>query len=131
MQKKYPISAPRVALTAVLTTSVLLACTPGNQQLSEHGQIKSLPYSAPQAASVGPKTRPKMQAEVALEDKRLKYDKVEKSASLADVTTALSNLQAGRMQHAKQMISPMYSVHGLHSIQPASEPVNRENYLSL
>ncbi|HHJ34840.1 MAG TPA: VWA domain-containing protein [Gammaproteobacteria bacterium] len=46
MHKYYPVSTPRMALTAALTSSVLLACAPSQQHDQTHNQIVPLPQPA-------------------------------------------------------------------------------------
>ena len=128
MQKIHPISAPRVALTAVLTTSILLACTPSQNQGQGQNQVKPLPLPEREIAvleeDVEVKTNTSNLPQAVVQD-GLSKQKAAKTNLLAD-----SYAQRGRMIHAEQMISPMvgYAAQPLQSIRAPSEAVNRENY---
>ena len=131
MHKTYPISAPRVALTAVLTTSILLACTPA-QQGQDQGQAQGKPLLLPERelavieedSAIEVKTSSSNLPQVISRDS-LRKQKAAKTNLMADASA-----QRGRMVHAEQMISPMvgYAAQPLQSIRAASEPLDRENY---
>ncbi len=128
MHKIYPISAPRVALTAVLTTSILLACTPSQQQ--EQVQVKPLLLperevtAIEEDAAIEVKTSSSNLPQVVSQDS-LRKQKAAKSNLVAD-----TSVLRGRTMHAEKMISPMvgYAAQSLQSIRVPSELVNRENY---
>ena len=128
MHKIYPISAPRVALTAVLTTSILLACTPSQQQ--EQVQVKPLLLperevtAIEEDAAIEVKTSSSNLPQVVSQDS-FRKQKAAKSNLVAD-----TSVLRGRTMHAEKMISPMvgYAAQSLQSIRVPSELVNRENY---
>ncbi len=123
MQNKYSISAPRMLLAAVLTTSVLLACTQGNQHHIE--QAKPLPLVKQQAKPIEsvaqlPETR-------AIEN--IRKHKLVKIDAVEDATSTTSYWQEERLRHVEKNVSGMaFSVLAAPSIHAYSEPVNRENY---
>ena len=118
------------AITAVITTSVLLACTPSPQQ--EQSKLESLPLAVDKIAVVE-------------EDRELKTSVGKLPQS---VTQESLRKQKARMQQmaAPSIIQPLaqrsntiledqaYAAHtgitakSLHSIRTPTEPVNRENY---
>ena len=128
MHKIYPISAPKMALTAVLTTSILLACTPAEQQGQSQNQMKPLLLPERETAVIEEdaevKTLSSNELQAVVQD-QLRKQKAAKSNLMAD-----SYAQRGRAIHAEKMISPMvgYAAQSLQSIRAPSEAVDRENY---
>ena len=129
MHTIYPISAPRMALTAVLTTSILLACTPSPSQQYGQGQgqsqVKPLLLPEREFAAVEEDTEVKTLASNLPQPVSQDSLRKQKSKLNAD-----SYAQRGRTMHAEKMISPMvgYAAQPLQSIRAPSEAVNRENY---
>jgi len=122
MLKTYITSSPKVALTAVLTTSILLACTPSQQNGQAQNPIRSLPL-------------PEEEITVLQDDSELKKSYATKPQTLDNVSAQVSpgkqkSGDHGRMVHAEQMASPVasYAARSLHSIRAPSEPINREKY---
>ena len=128
MKNIYPISAPQVALTAILTTSVLLACTPSQQQGKGQGQIKPLLLPERERAVVEEDLETKKSSDNLPQS--MVHNGLSKQKSVKQNLLADSSVQHGRMKHAERMISPMaaYTAQPLHSIRAPSEPLNRENY---
>ncbi len=120
MHKIYPISASKIALTAVLTSSILLACTPSQQQ--GNTQIKSLPIPLGKTAPIEEDSEAKVNSP--------SYPTTQNSLYKQKAAKQQYNAQRSRMIHAEQMTSPMvsYSALSLDTIRAASEEVNRENY---
>lgn len=123
MKKIYPISAPKaapkIAITALLTSAILMACT-SQQQANNQAQPLPLPSGkisvAEQDSEVKTTSSPPPMTEGVLYKQKAAKQK--------------TNAQHSRMVHAEQMTSPMlsYSAPLLDSIRPASEDLNRENY---
>jgi len=104
MQKTKSMPLLRVAISAVLTTSVLLACAPAQQNTQQQSQdLQRL-------------------GEPARDKKRLDHEQV----------TADAVSQQNRLLAAEQMISPMPGLvtKSLHSFRAPTERTNRENYFN-
>lgn len=132
MHTIYPISAPRMVLSAVLTTSILLACTPPPSQQYGQGQgqsqVKPLLLPEREFAAVEEDTEVKALANNL--PQTISQDSLRKQKSVKPNLMADSYVQRGRTMHAEKMISPMvgYAAQPLQSIRAPSEAVNRENY---
>ncbi len=119
MHNKYLISPPRVALTTVITTSVLLACTPSQQQ--GQSQVEPLPL-------------PEDKITILAEDADFKASGSNLPQSVVTKENARKHRELlarpGRMAHEEQAVSlhANYAAKSLQSIRDPSEPVNRENY---
>ncbi len=130
MHKTNTISPLRVAISAVLTASVLIACTPSQQ----HTQNQSSPYIPAQTQPVKTVTAEESEKKedlagnypAAVVKHRLHKQKALVEQSLLSADAAHS----GVMQHEQQMISPMisYAAPPMHLIRENVEWVNRENY---
>ena len=119
MYNNYRISPPRAALTAVITTTVLLACTPSQQE--GKSQVEPLPLPAEKTSIVAQdaanqNSTGKLAQPVAAMEESLKRREL-----LA---------QPGRIAHQDQAISlpASYAAKSLQSIRAPSEPIDRENY---
>jgi len=122
MLKTYITSSPKVALTAVLTTSILLACTPTQQDSQAQSPIRLLPLPEDEIAVLQDDS----------ELKKLNADKpqTQDNMPLQGSHGKQKSVDHGRMVHAEQMASPVasYAARSLHSIRAPSEPINRETY---
>jgi len=128
MQKTYPISVPRVMFTAVLTSSILFACSNSQQQETEAKHVDNLPFK-------------NIRTTAKYEDREMKlHEATNKSSVLASVEAdsvqkhkmvmTPSLIKRNRLM-AESPLSPQassYTVSSLSSIRQVSEPLNRENY---
>lgn len=132
MHTIYPISAPHMALTAVLTTSILLACTPSPSQQYGQGQGQSQvkPLLLPEREFAAVEEDTEVKALAGNLPQTISQDSLRKQKSVKPNLMADSYVQRGRTMHAEKMISPMvgYAAQPLQSIRAPSETVNRENY---
>ena len=145
MKNIYPISAPRLALTAVLS-SILLACTVNQDQLTGQGQSHTQPKNLPLAvhenmlvehdeegkASSSNFSQVKRQEHLG-KNNAGKYKAARLNATrlntMADAIVAPSYAQPGRIRQAEQVVMPMaYPAQSLSSIRVPVETLNRENY---
>jgi hypothetical protein len=140
MKNIYTISAPRMVLTAVLT-SILLACTVNQDQLTgqgqNHGQTKNLPLIVPENVLVEHDEEGKTSSTTMSQVKQQEHLGKHKAAKLNAVADAAmvssysqpGYVQAGRIRRAEQVAMPMaYSAQSLSSIRVPIETLNRENY---
>ncbi len=119
-----------IAITAVLTTSALLACTPSRQQEQRYNEVRPLPVDKIRLTekdndhqiSVG-----RLPQAVIEEEFREKKSEMERAATPAKVQAVP---HSGAMLLADQTYSPRskMAAKSLHSIRLASEPADRENY---
>ncbi len=136
MHKIHSISAPRVALTAVLTTAILLACTPAQQQGQGQSQVKPLLLPGREIASVEEDAEVKASGQISSDASTGNLPQAVVQDSLRKQKTAKMNYMAeqsiarGHTIHAEKMISPMvgYVAQPLQSIRAPGEAINRENY---
>ena len=134
MQKTKPISLLRVAISAVLTTSVLLACTPSQQNGQGQSQIKPLPEeevvlldedkSSNSTNSVPSRTK----AEDSLH--KLKSQRIQSTIQSQVQPAASQPVIQGRMSQAEQLYVSHNNMaaKSLDTIRPPGEPLDRENY---
>ena len=123
MHKTHPTSAPKaipkIAITALLTSAILMACT---SQQQANNPVQPLP------SSTGKISVAEQDAEVKTSSPSLPI--AEDVLYKQKAAKQQYNAQRSRMVHAEQMASPMlsYSALSLDSIRAAREEVNRENY---
>jgi len=129
MNDKISVSAPKVVLSAILTTSVLMACTPSQHPESVQSQVEppliaEHEFAPLEAGEELASVTTNMPQPISLQDDDRKH-KLAKIDTLAQVQPAV-----GRSVHAERMTSPMagYVASPLSPIRQPSEPVDRENY---
>jgi Ca-activated chloride channel family protein len=127
-----------VALTAVLTTAILLACTPAQQQ--GQSQVKPLLLPGREIASVEEDAEVKASTQISSKSstdastgnlpQAVVQDSLRKQKTAKMNYMAEQSLSRGYTIHAEKMISPMvgYAAQPLQSIRAPGEAVNRENY---
>jgi len=119
-----------MAVTAVLTTSVLLACTPSQQQ--EQSKIEALPLPVDKVAAV--EEDRELKTSVGKLPQSVVQDSLRKQKADMEQLAAPSSVphpaQRSNIMLAEQPYASHAGIKGrsLHSIRQPSEPLNRENY---
>ncbi|MBL4712473.1 MAG: VWA domain-containing protein [Gammaproteobacteria bacterium] len=134
MQKSISSSSLRVAIFAILTTSVLMACTPSQQQTQNDNKnlIKPQPVDT---MVVNDKNREVktvfVKSHKSKLDNNVSNQKInQQNIRLNPPARALDAIQSGSRMYAEQAILPMvsYAAKPMHQIRVPTESVNRENY---
>jgi len=129
MNRICQISAPQVALTALLTTSVLLACSPSQQQGKVQGPTKPSLLAENEMVLVDEDNEVKSSSDSHLPSVVVRDSQQKHKTAKIDMTIQPS-AQGVDMIRAERMISPVvgYTSDSLSSIRQPSELNNRENY---
>ena len=118
------------AITAVITTSVLLACTPSPQQ--EQSKLESLPLAVDKIAVVEEDRElkatigklPQSVVQERLRKQKIRMEQLTTPSSMLPLTKRSNTILADQAYASGVGITAK----SLHSIRPPNEPVNRENY---
>lgn len=124
MHTSNPISPLRVAISAILTTSVLLACTPSQQQAQNQNLIK--PSSVDTQLVVVDDKASETKTQIAKTVEASRQQKTQGKQSIAQTDAMYS----GSVMHSEQAIFPMvsYAAKPMPLMRAPVEPINRENY---
>lgn len=128
MYKKHLISPLYTTVTAVLTTSVLLACNPIQPQSQHTKETHPLPSAVNESAIIKEQKR----AKAASSEQTVLADQDSLTQQVSLAAQPLKKMQANptRLSHAEQAYVTRANVAGkpLSAIRLPAEAVNRENY---